>query len=213
MALEKQVELRKRAMADLEAANAQLESLASVDGLTGIANRRSLDESLEREWRRAIRDKDTLSLLLIDIDYFKQYNDTYGHQAGDACLRSLTGAFTKVLQRPSDLAARYGGEEFALLLPHTDKAGAQRLAESVLRGVQELQISHEASAIGNTLTVSIGIATVAPWQGINTSSLVAAADAALYDAKSQGRNRACERAVAGPKIVSESPKNDSAMKS
>jgi two-component system chemotaxis family response regulator WspR len=142
--------------------NAVLERLSSLDGLTGIANRRRLDETLDLEWRRARRDGSLLSLIMIDVDYFKKFNDRYGHLAGDDCLRQVAVTLTGGLHRPADLVARFGGEEFAVLMAATDAAGAGHVAETLRARVEELAIPHERSEIAPCVTISLGSATVRP---------------------------------------------------
>lgn len=164
-----------------------LRTLSSQDGLTGLPNRRSFDERWERECRRAHRNRSSLSVLMLDVDCFKPYNDTYGHPAGDACLQQVADAIAKTAQRPGDFAARYGGEEFVIVLPDTTQAGAMAIAAEINRAVAALQIPHGASTAAPHVTVSIGAAT-AP-DGTGAAGLVAAADAALYRAKQAGRNR------------------------
>ncbi len=163
---------------------AQLAALAATDSLTGLANRRTFDEHLAGEWRRATREQTALSLLLIDVDHFKAFNDRHGHQAGDDCLRVVATTIAGTARRPADLAARYGGEEFAVILPSTDAAGAAELAERIRAAVDRLA----TPPVENT-TVSVGTATVRPGATGGTSALIAAADAALYAAKRAGRNR------------------------
>jgi diguanylate cyclase (GGDEF)-like protein len=171
-----------------------LERLANVDGLTELANRRRFDEVYAHEWQRARRNGSALSLALLDIDAFKQYNDRYGHPAGDRALRALARAVALCLRRPSDLAARYGGEELVLVLPDTGAAQARVLMDSVCTAVAALQIPHEASQVAPTLTISVGGATLAD-AGIETADeLFAAADRHLYHAKQAGRNRVVWRA-------------------
>jgi len=163
-----------------------------LDGLTGIANRRRFDEHLTYEFRRAIRNASSISLALLDIDYFKQYNDALGHQGGDQCLRQVANAISAMLQRGSDLAARYGGEEFAVVLPDTGADGVCRVAASLQQHVDALGIPHPASNIASMrLTVSIGTATLRPQPGMDASLLISHADHALYQAKKAGRNRIC----------------------
>lgn len=180
----------------LNEANRELSRLSSLDGLTGIPNRRIFDDVLLREWRRAERRAAPLSVLLIDIDHFKEFNDHYGHQAGDDCLRRVAAALAASLRRPSDLAARYGGEEFGIVLAETDAQGAQSVARLALESVRALKIAHKGSRTEAVVTISIGVATAAPQRGDDAGwqTLLAAADAALYDAKHGGRNRV---AVAG----------------
>jgi diguanylate cyclase (GGDEF)-like protein len=171
----------------LDSANRELRRLSAVDGLTGIANRRQFDEALQREWRRCQRLSVPLSLLLADVDSFKQYNDRYGHQAGDECLRAVATSLAGKLRRPADIVARYGGEEFAAILPDTGAEGAMQVAESMRQGIQEQSMPHEGSAYG-VVTASLGVATVVPQRMEGMSRLVSAADRALYEAKRQGRN-------------------------
>jgi len=167
----------------------ELESLAAHDGLTGLHNRRSFDDRLVEEARRAARDGRPLSLLMIDIDFFKPYNDAYGHQAGDECLRTVAQGISGALSRAGDFAARYGGDEFAVVLPDTAQSGAARVAARMRRRVDELRVQHRASTVSGGLTLSIGGVAAAAFAG-RPQALVAAADAALYSAKAGGRNRA-----------------------
>ncbi len=180
-------ELRRR-----EIAEAELAILADTDGLTGLANRRTFDRQLEIEWFRASRDGMPLSLLLIDVDQFKAYNDIYGHQAGDECLRKVAAALAGTADRPGDLVARYGGEEMAILLPDTDASGAATVAENIRARIEALALPHDANGSSGILTISIGSATRRPAfepSRLGTAELVAMADAALYRAKQEGRNR------------------------
>ena len=174
--------------------NGQLEQLLRTDVLTGVANRRAFDVAISAEWRRSRREHTALSLLMIDIDLFKGFNDRYGHPAGDACLRQVAQAMDGQVQRPADLAARLGGEEFAVLLPNTEEAGAERVAERIRARVAELGLAHGGSASGH-VTVSIGVATGRPldWSE-DAQSLMDAADRALYRAKASGRNTVCAAA-------------------
>lgn len=168
----------------------KLAALATSDGLTGLANRRHFDERLAEEWARAKRDGTPLSLLLIDVDHFKKFNDQYGHQAGDACLRALARILEAHVRRPADLAARYGGEEFALLLPNTDSEGCEQVGERVREALRELGMLHASNLPSKIVTVSLGGATNVPAQGASDcDTLVAAADRALYAAKDEGRDR------------------------
>lgn len=183
----------------LDSANRELTRLSAVDGLTGIANRRQFDEALLREWRRCLREREPLSLLMVDVDYFKQYNDGYGHQAGDECLKVVAGTLRSKLRRPADIVARYGGEEFAAVLPDTSSEGAILVAEAMNSAILQLGIPHEGSAFG-TLTVSVGVATLVPAQVEGLPRLLSAADWALYEAKREGRN--CVR-VADPMLVTD----------
>jgi diguanylate cyclase (GGDEF)-like protein len=176
-------ELRRRAVAEAAA-----EQLARTDSLTGLANRRWFDEDTSRKWARTARDGLPMSLLMIDVDYFKAFNDTYGHQAGDEVLEAIGGAIRDAVRRPDDLAARYGGEEFVVLLPDTDEAGASQVAAAIGAAIRRLRINHGASAY-RVVTVSIGAATAMPNTGMTKSGLIRCADAALYRAKEDGRNR------------------------
>jgi diguanylate cyclase (GGDEF)-like protein len=173
----------------LEVANRELESLASADGLTGVANRRAFDRGLEREWRRAVRAKSPLSLLLIDVDAFKAYNDRYGHAAGDDCLRGIASTLSVGAQRAGDLVARYGGEEFAVVLSDCSDESARQLAERLRRRIEGLALPHDASEVAGHVTISVGGATAMPRSGATAGDLVKAADEALYEAKRGGRDR------------------------
>jgi two-component system, cell cycle response regulator len=182
---------RQRMETALQQANLELERLANLDGLTAIANRRRFDEHLHREWLRLTREQAPLSLILCDVDCFKQYNDTYGHLEGDKCLQQLAKVFASVAKRPADLAARYGGEEFALLLPNTDLAGAIELAEQARLAVKCLCIRHDTSLVGAYVSLSLGVASLIPIAGSQTQDLISNADDALYKAKHEGRDRLC----------------------
>ena len=173
----------------LEATNQALLHLASFDGLTGVANRRRFDEFVMQEWRRAARDTKPMSLILLDIDFFEAYNDTYGHQAGDDCLKRVAEALNGAIRRPGDMVARYGGEEFVAVLPGTHSEGAALLAETLRARVEALGIAHAASWAGDRVTISVGVATTAPDRDSSPAPLIAAADRALYQAKHEGRNR------------------------
>lgn len=179
---------RIRAEESLRLANQRLQRLANLDGLTQVANRRYFDEVLDMEWLRLRREQLPLSLILCDIDYFKLYNDTYGHLAGDDCLRQVTQAIAKTIKRPADLLARYGGEEFVMLLPNTDIDGAIHMARQVQLEVANLAIPHSASRTSNYVTLSMGIASTVPILENEPKNLIAAADRALYAAKTKGRN-------------------------
>ena len=174
---------------DLASANRELEKLSRHDGLTGIANRRYFDSYLETEVRRAARERQPLSLILADVDHFKAFNDHNGHQAGDDCLRQVASALSTAGRRPADLAARYGGEEFAMVLPGTAPEGAVDVAQGVSRVIAGLAISHARSAVGQSVTLSQGIASVTPAKETSSEDLILRADQALYQAKQQGRNR------------------------
>jgi two-component system chemotaxis family response regulator WspR len=177
---------------ELEASNAELARLSMQDALTGLANRRRFDQALDSEFRRAERERTSLSLLLGDVDFFKKYNDTYGHQCGDDCLRRVAAALAAAVRRPADLAARYGGEEFAIILPGTPVEGARIVAEAARAGVAGLQMPHASSTVSGFVTMSLGIATSEPDAPLEPAKLIERADAALYVAKRDGRNRWAE---------------------
>lgn len=172
----------------LDTANQELKRLTSLDGLTGIANRRHFDEMLEREWTRAMRQGQELSILMCDIDFFKQYNDHFGHQSGDECLRLIAQTLAGSLERGGDLLARYGGEEFVAVLPGTSLSGASFVAAQMRKAVNELAIAHPKSRYGH-VTASFGIASAVAMPETNPQDIVGAADRALYKAKNSGRNR------------------------
>lgn len=174
----------------LEVKNSELQRLSTVDGLTGLANRRRFDELLEQECRRARREGAPLALIMTDVDFFKKYNDTYGHQGGDECLRRVAAVLAEGARRPADLAARYGGEEFALVLPQTTLEGAATVAETLRSGVSALNMLHSGSSVAPHVTLSLGVAVAEPeGPNLEPSLLVERADAALYEAKRGGRNR------------------------
>ncbi|XCN72961.1 MAG: diguanylate cyclase [Candidatus Electrothrix aestuarii] len=182
----------KQRTSELLRANAELKELSGlvhIDGLTRVANRRYFDMRLCQEWKQLACERSSLAVIFVDLDYFKQYNDTYGHQAGDECLQKIAHMLQHNLRRPTDLAARYGGEEFILLLPRTDEAGAQQVAKNVQQALRELRIPHERSAVGAYVTCSMGIAITIPTVDSSVDVLVAAADDALYQAKAWGRNQ------------------------
>ena len=173
---------------ELARLNRRLDKIAHEDALTGIANRRSFDDTAEREWERALREQRPLSLLL-DVDYFKRYNDTYGHDGGDKCLQDIARSLREALMRPADLAARYGGEEFAVLLPDTHQRGAVMVAERIIRWVDGRQIPHAGSSVSAHVTVSIGVTTLVPAPAQSLRDVVKQADEALYAAKAGGRHQ------------------------
>ncbi len=173
----------------LEADNQNLLRLSVVDAVTSVANRRCFDQTLDRVWRSSLRHRLEVALIMIDVDFFKLYNDRLGHPAGDECLRSVAKGLTGALMRPDDFLARYGGEEFAVILPRTDLKGAAVVADRLSAGIQELFIAHPASPVADHLTVSQGLACIVPEPMSAPSVLVAMADEALYDAKRSGRNR------------------------
>ncbi len=175
--------------ASLEIAMMELERLACLDGLTQIANRRRFDEYLEQEWARSRREGSSISLIICDVDFFKLFNDTYGHKAGDECLCSVAAAINTSTRRPGDLAARYGGEEFAVILPDTDAEGALHVAESLRSKIHALAIPHRASSVAGHVTLSMGIASMIPKRSAAPGTLIVLADEALYGAKALGRDR------------------------
>ena len=170
-------------------AQTALKALASIDGLTGIANRRSFDDHLRQEWHRAKREPGPLSVLMLDIDHFKLYNDALGHQRGDECLCAVAQAISGQMLRATDMAARYGGEEFAVILPGTSAQGALVVADRILTAINALGLAHPASLTGNHVTLSIGAGSLEPNAGSAYGDIVTVADAALYRAKERGRNR------------------------
>ena len=176
----------------LRASNKQLELLSTLDGLTGIANRRTFEKFLEREWKSSMRHTQPATAIMMDIDFFKLYNDTYGHQAGDDCLKKVAHTIEKSLRRPGDLVARYGGEEFVAILSDTPKKGAFGLAEKVRASVEALEIPHQASPVNKFVTISLGVASRVPERGDASSILISEADQSLYKAKQEGRNRVME---------------------
>jgi two-component system chemotaxis family response regulator WspR len=184
---------------ELALSNRELQRLSSLDGLTGLANRRQLDETLLALWRQAIHTGLPLSLIFADIDFFKRYNDHYGHQAGDDCLKKVAHALQNTIHRPEDLVGRYGGEEFVMILPDTTDAGALAVAEKALGSVGRLNIPHGNSEAATHVTLSIGIATAYPREGSRPQYLIEAADRNLYRAKERGRNRIEVTPRASPK--------------
>lgn len=174
----------------LETANQSLKRLVGLDSLTEVANRRRFDEYFHQEWQRMIRAQQPLSLILADLDYFKVYNDTYGHPAGDECLRQVAQAMQQAVKRATDLVARYGGEEFGVVLPYTDNEGAKQVASSIRAHVQALQIPHSGSTASKVVTLSLGVVTTMPTLISTPMDLLQAADQALYQAKQAGRDQA-----------------------
>jgi diguanylate cyclase (GGDEF)-like protein len=180
---------RKHAESVLQLANRELERLATEDGLTKLSNRRRFDAYLDLEWRRQMRVQGQIALILCDVDFFKNYNDYYGHQAGDDCLRSVADAIRKRVGRPGDLIARYGGEEFAIVMPETDIRGAFQVAENIRQELTKMNIPHANSAAAPYVTISCGIACMHPDATTDPKSLIEKADQGLYRAKQKGRNR------------------------
>ena len=182
---------RKVAEMALERANKVLDRLAHIDGLTHVANRRQFDKVLDAEWNRMHREQKMLGLILIDVDFFKQFNDLYGHQTGDDCLLAIATELKSVIHRPGDLVARYGGEEFGIVLPYTDYQGCMKIGQMMNSKIENLQIPHERSLASSFVTVSLGIAALCPDNTNSRTDLVGLADKALYRAKEEGRNRMC----------------------
>jgi len=174
---------------ELATANRELEKLSRQDGLTGIANRRYFDSYLESEFRRAARERQSLALILADVDSFKAFNDYYGHQAGDDCLRQIATALISAGRRPADFPARYGGEEFTMVLPGTTLEGAIDVAKSLQQSIENLAIAHARSSVSQRITLSQGVASLVPTPETKPEALIELADQALYQAKQQGRNR------------------------
>ena len=191
--LAREVHRKMKVDEQLLSANALLAELARTDGLTDLLNRRGFDESLAREWRRCHRNGRPISLMMLDADHFKAYNDRFGHQAGDGVLRALSACIIANIRRPGDVAARYGGEEFSVVLPDTDLHGARRIAEAIRAGVEALALPHVAS--GSVVTLSVGVGFAETGMVVTADDLLAAADAALYESKAAGRNRVTLRAA------------------
>lgn len=167
----------------------KLQKLSIMDGLTEIGNRRFFDDTLAKEWKRAMRDQFPVSIVLLDIDFFKLYNDAYGHLEGDTCLKRVAAALKNCIQRPADLVARYGGEEFVMILPETTSEGASSMAEAVRSSIENLKIEHTQNKVSSYVTVSAGVSTLIPQRGTFSEQLIAYADKALYRAKENGRNQ------------------------
>ncbi|MGB3240587.1 MAG: diguanylate cyclase [Geitlerinemataceae cyanobacterium] len=175
---------------ELAVANQESKRLAHCDALTGLANRRRFDQYLEQSWQRLIHTQQPLSLILCDVDFFKLYNDAYGHPAGDECLRKIARAMSQAVKRSGDMVARYGGEEMVVVLPNTDIMGARSIAQTICECVRSLKIPHEGSKVSEYVTISLGVARHVPKASSSSDALVADADAALYEAKRTGRDRA-----------------------
>ncbi|MEH1827071.1 MAG: PleD family two-component system response regulator [Nostoc sp.] len=173
----------------LEAVNMELQRLVTIDGLTQVANRRRFEEYFNQEWQRLKREQRPLSLILCDVDFFKLYNDTYGHRIGDRCLQEIAQAIKDIIKRPGDLVARYGGEEFAVVLPNTDTEGATHVADRICHAVRTLAIPHQNSQVSPHVTISVGFTTEIPQADSDLEEMIAAADRALYKAKAAGRDR------------------------
>ena len=179
----------------LQVANQKLQRLATLDGLTQIPNRRRFDDYLRQEALRMAREQTPLSLILCDVDFFKPYNDTYGHLAGDACLIQVAQAISYAVKRPADLAARYGGEEFAVILPNTDSKGAMQVAQAIREAIQQLHLPHAASSVSQQVTISLGVGSILTGCPYSVKLLIDTADQALYQAKKEGRDRVQLREV------------------
>ncbi|MBN3892337.1 MAG: PleD family two-component system response regulator [Nostoc sp. JL31] len=173
----------------LEAVNLELQRLVTIDGLTQIANRRRFEEYFSQEWQRLKREQRPLSLILCDVDFFKLYNDTYGHRVGDRCLQKIAQAIKDMIKRPGDLVARYGGEEFAVILPNTDTKGATHVADEICHAVRGLAIPHQNSQVSPYVTISVGFTAEIPQPDSDLEEMIATADRALYKAKAAGRDR------------------------
>ncbi len=187
--LQQEIQQRHLVEAALQNANEELQRLAMLDGLTQVANRRRFDECLNKAWQILMRERLPLSLLMCDVDFFKRYNDSKGHQAGDECLQQVAQAMKHSVKRPADLVARYGGEEFVVVLPNTNAEGALLIAQKIQKSIQALALIHPASTISQYITLSIGVSCTIPSPQFCPEALIAAADRALYQAKQLGRNR------------------------
>jgi diguanylate cyclase (GGDEF)-like protein len=183
------VKARVHSQMELKRYRDALKTLSNIDGLTGIANRRRFDQVLSDEWKRGRRNQNRMSLVIMDIDFFKSFNDHYGHLAGDDCLRKVAQKIAEVARRPPDLAARYGGDEFVLLLPETDDIGALNVATRVQEKMKFLNLSHMFSCVADHITLSIGVASIIPVDSLTPSELIKHADEMLYLAKQNGRNQ------------------------
>lgn len=179
----------EKSQRELAEANQILQRLSSLDGLTGIPNRRRFDEALKAEWQRAIRHSTSISLIMLDIDFFKLYNDRYGHQGGDECLKKVAKILEESARRDSDLVARYGGEEFAVILPETAMKGAMEVAETMRANIERQNIPHASSKVSDHVTISMGVASWVPERDAQPEELISMADQALYKSKENGRNQ------------------------
>ena len=190
--LQLQQEIHSRSAAENELAkiNQKLQTLATVDSLTQLANRYHFENFLAQEWKRMRREKSSISIILCDIDYFKLYNDNFGHQAGDICLQKVAQGISSQIRRPADLVARYGGEEFVVVLPNTNSEGALKVANNIRQTVQALKLDHPYSQISDVVTISLGVSSTIPNSDQSTGELLTIADQALYKAKKLGRNQA-----------------------
>ncbi|MGD8192067.1 PAS domain S-box protein [Brevibacillus ginsengisoli] len=189
IAVSRNITERKEAEQKLKEANELLKKLSTIDGLTQVANRRYFDHTVSQEWQRAYRNASSLSVVMVDIDHFKAYNDTYGHQNGDDCLKHVAQTIKNTLRRSSDVVCRYGGEEFVVILPDTNEEGGEMVAELIRQSIDSLMIPHEGSSVADHVTVSLGVASIVPSKESELSELIRWADNALYQAKNEGRNR------------------------
>lgn len=189
--LNHKIEELKNTKQKLEATNKKLAKMSARDQLTGLYNRRKFEKVIKKEWRDAIREDHSITIIMIDIDNFKKFNDNYGHLAGDNCLQKISQVMNKTLKRPRDFLARYGGEEFVAVLPKTDKCGAQHIAESLRKNVVDLMIPHNFSPISNYVTISLGVSSTDEADFYVFEEILDKADQALYEAKNKGRNQYC----------------------
>ncbi|MDB5973046.1 MAG: diguanylate cyclase response regulator [Hydrocarboniphaga sp.] len=207
-AMKRITDMRRRLLelsTELQAANRALIKVSQIDALTNVANRRSFDGGLEREWYRAQRSGRPLGMILCDVDYFKRYNDRYGHAQGDACLCAVAEAIAKLTRRSTDVLARYGGEEFVMLLTDADEAVTMAVARAMREAVAALALVHADSDVASHVTISLGVTVCIPDRSLNSADLFKFADAALYDAKGQGRNRVCLRPFERPAAATAGP--------
>ncbi|MDJ0681733.1 MAG: PleD family two-component system response regulator [Xenococcaceae cyanobacterium MO_167.B52] len=188
--LKQEIDYRSAAENQLAKINQKLQTLATVDSLTQLANRYHFENFLAQEWKRMRREKSPIGIILCDIDYFKLYNDNFGHQAGDVCLQKVAQGISSQIRRPADLVARYGGEEFVVVLPNTDSKGALKVASNISQAIQSLNLPHSYSLINDIVTISLGVTTTIPNTHNSSSELLKSADQALYEAKKRGRNQA-----------------------
>lgn len=182
------LELKIKELSELKDTNNKLENLSVRDGLTGISNRRGFNQYIDMSWKSSLRSQKPLSLIMADIDYFKLYNDNYGHLKGDDCLIKVAKGIADSVKRPIDFVARYGGEEIAVILPETDKAGAEFIAKQIKDNIHQLLIPHKCSLVSEIVTLSLGVATIIPQSDYSLDYLIDKSDKALYSAKANGRN-------------------------
>ena len=187
--INEQAETIAERTAELEKVNASLMRLVNIDGLTDVANRRYFDQYLAQEWSRMAREKNPLSLILCDVDFFREYNNNYGHLKGDDCLKQVAKSLEKSVRRPGDLVARYGGEEFVIILPNTDEGGALQVAQNMCLNIEKLKIKHQFGLGNRLVTMSAGVATIIPSPDLKDTTLIKWADQALLVAKRQGKNQ------------------------